>query len=237
MRNSIFSASVLLTIAACSSNDKKPAPSNDDTSSASESVQGMSQLLSAMQSGDAEAVADDALSLTLLSVAPASMTRTIALPTKWPTPRGESFTGSATCSSDSCTFVDYGDTGAGYSYTLNGTISYDGTVLAVDLTFDETYGGDEVTWALNGQITVTPSLIDGELKEHLTANDGSSSADMEIDVTYDHVDLDGSECPIDGSVTLDVSVTSTGQDAGSYSGTITADFGPSCGQVTVTASN
>jgi hypothetical protein len=108
---------------------------------------------------------------------------------------------------DNCNFV---------TYTVDGTVTVNGDDVEIDL--DITTSG--VTISFVGTITVTSTLIDGEILITSTV----ASVGFSVDVIFDQIVItDG--CPTGGSITVDPS-TSAGPIR-----TVRADFGPNCGDV------
>ena len=104
-------------------------------------------------------------------------------------------------------------------YTLDGTITVSGDQLDIDLSIVFS----AVTITFQGSLTVTPTLIDGTFSVNSTVQ----SVGFAIDVTFDVVELSAG-CPVGGSIIVDPSL-STGQIR-----SVQADFGPACGDVTLT---
>lgn len=243
MRNIILPASLLLAFTACSSNSPKKLQTTVNPSGASDAVQSITELTSGLNSSDPQSVADAVLAMTAAGesvIVPAGGESATArlksmIPDSWPRPRfTPAVTGSANCTPTSCTFDNYGDSEDGESFLLNGTISWDGTTLSVDLTFDITGDGVTVSWQEQGMVTITPTLIDGSIHSKGSANAQGESGSWDISVDYESIGLDSSGCPISGAlgVSVDVSVSGS-QDSGQYSGDATIDFGPSCGAYSI----
>jgi hypothetical protein len=142
-------------------------------------------------------------------------------------------TGTCECTADSCHFVDCSESGI----TINGDISKSGDTYTWDLSI--TIEGDatlSLDWNMSGEITVTPTLIDGRL-----STDGHGTIDYEgthgeydydIDVAYNAIGL--SDCgPSSGSIealvaySVDVSGPN-GSASEDFSGRGTVSFGAGC---------
>jgi len=143
--------------------------------------------------------------------------------------------GSATCDSNGCTFDHYGDTFEGYTYSIDGSIRRSGDTLTFDLTYDVTSSGFNFHWEMDGHLTVSSTLIDGDVHAHGDADVSSDGRNYNIgwdfDVDYNSIGLDGSGCPISGSLTAEVAYSVSGAQSGSYRAAGSVTFGPSCGQV------
>lgn len=102
------------------------------------------------------------------------------------------------------------------TYQIDGTVSTSGNDITVDLTV--TAAG--VANSFTGTITATPTLLDGTLHvESVVASVGFS-----VDITFDSIGIT-SGCPTSGSLTVDPSFTGNGIRS------VTATFGPNCGDV------
>ncbi len=237
MRTSLLSTSAFVVLTACSSDPPAKPHGTVSGTSARTSITSIHDVSTAMASGSASSAAGAVMALTAAGesvVTPSSSSPRIALPTAWPkgTTR-ESLTGSATCTPDSCTFDNYGDSDSYGSYLLNGTITDSGDTLTFDLTLDVTTTEGSLHWTLDGSLTVTPALIDGSVHSHgsATGSAGSNAYDVtwDVDVDFRSIGLDSSGCPVSGSLSAAVSF----QDASAtYSAQGTASFGPACGDVT-----
>jgi len=239
MRNSILTA--CLALAACSSN---PPKSNlaVDGASASASIKSMSDAVSGLSGDNAESVATAMLAFTSAGetlIAPRSMTgRAVEsmplVPKAWPRALSENVTGTATCSNSSCTYDHYGDSSPSGSYELNGTISWSNNSISVHLTFDITGASFTYHWQIDGDVSWSPTSIDGSMESMGTLSANGDSATWDLTVDYQHIGLDGSGCPSSGSLAISVDVMSSGPSApGNYSGSADVSFGPVCGDFTV----
>ena len=164
-------------------------------------------------------------------VVPTGGSPRIAMPRTWPTGHTyESFTGSATCTPDACTFDHYGDADQYGSYEINGSISRSGDTLSFDLTLDVVATSGSLHWTLDGSLTVTPSLIDGSVHSHGTASSTMYQVTWDVDVDYQAIGLDASGCAVSGALAASVSM----QDgSASYAAAGTIHFGPACGEVSL----
>ena len=236
MRHSLF----ILAIAACGSSQPTATKGTIDGTSARTSIGSVHDVVSAMASNNPSSAASAVLALTA-----AGESVVVAAPTKLELPHppitakpaGEAFTGTATCTATSCTFMNFGDSDQYGSYSINGTISDNNGVLAFDLTYDLTTANLTFHWELDGQVTVDATHIDGNVHSHGDANgsdqSGSFAVTWDIAVDYRNIGLDASGCPISGSLAATVQFTAQNNGSGgSYDVAGTAAFGPACGQVT-----
>ncbi|MBI5526223.1 MAG: hypothetical protein HY897_07795 [Deltaproteobacteria bacterium] len=130
--------------------------------------------------------------------------------------------------------------------TITGTMTIDGDTVTFDLSIafsggasagGSSYGAD-VAVTLKGDVTATSDSLKGEVEVAMTANvsgsevpGGSTSAAATTSIDYD-VTLDSSGCPTGGTMTVAASASaSSGGSSSSGSATVTAEFGPACGDV------
>src|SRR5690606_33718828 len=144
-------------------------------------------------------------------------------------------TGTCECDDSGCTFDQCGDAG----WSINGTIGISGNTYTVDLELAINTAGVDWAWSYEGEITVTDTLIDGELSgegggEITNPNDGSTvSLDWSWSVNYDSVELDSTGCAVGGTLDATVSYSAgSAQGGGNFSGSGSVEFGPTCGTVT-----
>lgn len=135
--------------------------------------------------------------------------------------------------SGNCTF----DMCGGGGYTMSGTITKSGDVYAVDVTMDLNSGGAMYHWVYTGSVTMTATLISGDLHgagEGTVSGGGQTiTYNFDWDVTYNDIGLDGTGCATSGSLDAHVSFSVDGTGgAGNYSGDATVTFGPACGTAT-----
>ena len=206
------------------------------------SVESVHDVFAAMDSGNGENAADAVLALTAagqIVVTPGQARELPAesfMPLTWGHSKiSRNVTGSATCDANGCTFDHYGDTFDGYTYSIDGSIRRSGDTLTFDLTYDVASSGFNFHWAMDGHLTVTSALVDGEVHAHGDADvssDGRTyNVGWDFDVDYNQIGLDGSGCPISGSLTAEIQYTVSGAQSGSYRAAATASFGPTCGAV------
>jgi hypothetical protein len=202
-----------------------------NTASASSAVTQVGSIATAFDSGDGAAAAGAVFSMG----ASAQSILTPSAETARQLGGVRAATGTCECDASGCTFVDCGDSG----WTINGSLGVDGDTYAIDLDLDVNSAGLAWAWSYDGEITVTPTLIDGSLSgegggEFTNQQDGSS---IELDFTwavdYNDIELDGSSCAVGGSLDAEVSYSASGSNgSGSYSGSGHVDFGPACGDAT-----
>jgi hypothetical protein len=138
------------------------------------------------------------------------------------------------CDETSCTFTECGDVAG--TWEINGTISKSGDTYTFDYTMDFNQVGYVWTFATDGEITISTTLIDGSLSSDGdgTFDDGQGNqieSSWAWDLTANDIGLDGTGCATSGS--MDASVDYSGSVNGqsySYSGDATVTFGPACGQ-------
>ncbi|HWO21609.1 MAG TPA: hypothetical protein VNO30_22725 [Kofleriaceae bacterium] len=147
--------------------------------------------------------------------------------------------GTATCDAASCTFAKYGIGIPYISYRLDGTITRSGDSLQLDLTHAYADHVSRMTWAIDGSVTLTSTLLDGSFHGH---GDGAAApfiydigpVTRDVVVEYDAVQLDPAGCPVGGSLhAISVYDDPTGgqgnDNAPSFDIEATITFGPACG--------
>lgn len=214
-----------------------------NTTGARTSVESVSDVFAALDRGDGTDAAGAVVALTAagqIVVTPSareqqSLPALAELVPAWPSRKSSSaFTGTATCDSNGCVFDHFGDSYAGSTYEINGSIRHEGDLLAFDLTYDITGSGLQFHWEMDGRVRVNASQIDGEVHSHGDAditNEGRSyDVSWDFDIDYNNIGLvDG--CPVSGSLsaTVGYAVSGNGQ-AGNYRARGSVSFGPACGQ-------
>lgn len=233
MRIIMASLAIAATAAACGGSDKDPGTVNPQ--SARTSIDQVGHVDAALAASDGAQAASAVAAMTAAGqgiVTPAAPQGLIGLaPDHLPRPLVFSAqTGTANCTPTGCTFTNFGDDTPGNTWKIDGTISKSGDTITFDLTYDVTSGGTMVDWSIDGSVTVTPTSIDGTVNSSGTTNGGGQNVSWDVSVHYDGVQLDGSGCPIGGSVTASTSYTVGGVNAYDVEGSVT--FGPACGQTT-----
>lgn len=232
MRILMASLAIAATAAACGGSDKDPGTVNAQSARTSIDQVGAVNASLAASNGNQAASAVAAMTAAGQSiVTPSAPAGLIGLaPERLPRPLVFSAqTGTANCTPTGCTFTNFGDDTPGNSWTIDGTISKSGDRITFDLTYDVTSGGTTVDWSIDGSVTVTATSIDGTVNSSGTTNAGAGgNVSWDVSVDYNNVQLDGTGCPIGGSVTASTSYTVAGQNAYDVEGTVT--FGPACGQ-------
>ena len=223
----------MVLVCACGGGDDSGIDTQANTAAASTAVTQLGTLSSSFGSGDGAGAATAAYSFggaASTLVQPATQQPQSILPDL------HAVTGTCECTENSCTFTNCGDE-AGI-WTINGTISRSGDDYSFDLEMDINQAGFAWSWATAGDITISDTLIDGSM-----SGDGDGTFDdqqggtVEVawswDVDADNIQLDGTGCAVGG--TMDASVTyeaGNSQGGGSFSGSGSVEFGPTCGQVT-----
>jgi hypothetical protein len=140
--------------------------------------------------------------------------------------------------------------GGTYTYdgcgTVEGTVTVEGDTVKFDLTLSVTGAagtgtGDysaSVGITLKGEVTVTSESLKGKIDMAVNVEasgtgvpGGATSASATTSVEYD-VTIDSSGCPTGGTMKVSASASgTTGGSSGSGSASVTAEFGPACGDV------
>ena len=237
---------VAMAFAACGSDGPTYQKAQIDDAQASAAITNLAGVRMAMTNGDGSAVADRVMSLTAggesLLAPPSGSAAAAVIPrglllklATRPAPR-ESFTGSATCDDSGCTYDHFADSGDFGTFELDGSIHATANSISVDLTMTITSSdGLDMTWALDGALTVTASEIDGNFHAHGDANDAQSQTSITWDesVDYNAIGLDASGCPISGSLSAQLAYSGhSPQGGGSLALEGGIGFGPACGQYT-----
>jgi len=240
MRTYLLASIALIT--ACGGGDGPPVQQGTvNTAGAQSSVESVHEILVAMEAADGQSAANAVMALTAAGqivvspVAPSPRALVGMVPRDWSaksaSPR---LTGSAACTESGCTFVDLGDDTEFGSYRINGSIQRTGDLLTFDLTYDLTLDSLVFHWDMDGRITVTPTLIDGEIHSNgnaeVTSEGESYAVSWGFDVIYDRIVLDDGGCPIGGSLSATVAYELSGATAGGYHAGGSLRFGPTCGQ-------
>jgi hypothetical protein len=137
--------------------------------------------------------------------------------------------GTASCDAGGCVFDHFGDDFSGYAWEITGTISISGGdyVFALDLTIDTDMV--HLHWRMDGEMTVTDTSIDGEVRIVADGTSGGSDVSWEVTVDYIDVVLDASGCPIGGRLDARSIFTGDGRELWNLEGFVT--FGPTCGEI------
>jgi hypothetical protein len=228
----LMASLAIVTLVACGGSDKDPGTVNPQ--SARTSINQVGQVNAAMAASNGGQAASAVAAMTaagqgivtpagpsgLIGLAPAELPRPLVLAAQ---------TGTATCSPTSCTFTNFGDDTPGSAWTIDGTITKSGDTITFDLTYDIESGGQTVNWNIDGSVAVTATSIDGTVNSNGSATGGpAGGVSWDVSVRYDAVQLDGTGCPIGGSVTASTSYEAAGRAVYNVEGTVS--FGPACGQ-------
>lgn len=140
------------------------------------------------------------------------------------------------CLCDAAGNCTFDQCGMGSGYELTGTITKSGDVYAVDVTVDLNTTGIMYAWRYSGSVTMTATLIDGQLEGDGTGTvmGGGQTVSYSHDWTVDYnmIGLDAQGCATSGSMEASVDFSVSGASAGNYSGSATITFGPACGTAT-----
>ncbi|HVV85851.1 MAG TPA: hypothetical protein VHE35_22485 [Kofleriaceae bacterium] len=232
MRSTLFASVAIVALAACGGSD--PSPGTVNSQNARTSIDQVGQVNAALAASDGNMAASAVAAMTAAGQgivspsAPAGRLEGLA-PDHLPRSLVSSAaTGTANCTAAGCTFDHFGDDTPGNGWTIDGSISKSGDTITFDLTYDVTSGGATVDWSIDGSVTVTATSIDGSVHSKGTSSSGpAGGVSWDVSVDYQNVQLDGSGCPIGGSIHA-----STAYDfaAGSYDVAGDVTFGPACGQ-------
>jgi hypothetical protein len=230
-KTSLLSLASLALVAACGGGGHDKGTVNTTSARTSvDQVGAVSTTMTAMNGGGAAAAVQSMTSAGQSIVTPAQAQRLIGLMSDHEKGAILNATGTADCTPTMCTFTSYGDTG----FTINGTISRSGDAHTFDLTYDIISAGTTLHWEIDGTVTVTASLVDGNVHSHgVTMVEGGSAAGVNVtwDVTVDYNDIarDAQGCPTGGSVHAVTAYSVNGMTGFDVEGTAT--FGPACGDV------
>jgi hypothetical protein len=160
------------------------------------------------------------------------------------TPAVVPLVGGCDCDASGCQFD--GCAADDGSWSIDGTIEVSGDSYSFDVAMTQHQASDGFTsdtdLTTTGEISISADRIDGhvagEIDSEITVSDpdGSTTVSGWIDWDIDaaQIGLDGTRCPVSGS--LDASVSAEAQSGGrdaDYSGSGTVEFGPACGDATV----
>ncbi len=240
MKNFILAASVVF-VGACGG-DEPVHKGTVNPTGARTSVESLHDVFAALDTSSGEGAASAVLSLTAagqIIVTPSGAREQLPveafMPLHWEASKASrNLTGSATCNANGCVFDHYGDTTSGASYSINGSISRNGDELTFDLTYDVTSQGLDFHWNMDGHVRVNATLIDGEVHsdgDATVSSDGRTyHVGWDVDVDYNAIGLDGTGCPISGSLSATVGYSVSGAQSGTYRAAGSVSFGPACGQ-------
>lgn len=226
---------LLASLAACGGDDESSTPTTADTASASASISGMSTFAASIQGANGADAAFAAFQIGAAAqaiVIPATDGQSTAALRVPPSP---AVTGTCTCDPSGCTFEACGDDGG--LWTIDGAIDVDGDHYTFDLQLAVGTNGLAFDWSYEGDLTITPALIDGT-----ASGDGGGSLEDDEghsfdfswswDVDWNEIVLDAASCATGGSLDASVSYDVSGSGArGSFSGSASVAFGPACGDV------
>lgn len=152
--------------------------------------------------------------------------------------------GDCTCSATGCQFD--GCAADDGSWTIDGAIDVAGDIYTFDVSVTQHYATEDTStdnaMTTSGEITISPTLIEGHLSGDVDTvltysdEDGETriTAWFEWSLTGNQIALDAGRCPVGGS--LDASVSAEAETGGrdaDYSGSGTVTFGPACGDAAV----
>lgn len=142
-------------------------------------------------------------------------------------------TGSAVCTTTSCTFTGYGIYGGHLIVTMNGTATRTGDSIAFAITYDMYEHFSSGAWTLDGALSVTADRVDGSVHAHGTGSGEDAGITWDIVVDYHAITRDAEGCPVGGSLHAVTSYDASqeAQVAGSrasFDVQGTATFGPTC---------
>jgi hypothetical protein len=155
-----------------------------------------------------------------------------AAPQAYGTARQRDSHGTCDCTGTSCTFTDCTSDGtSGATWSISGTMSWDGEMFMCDLTITGDFQGFSYSMHETCDLALTATSVDGSL-----ATDGSyeipaqagvpggASASWTSSMGFNMVEFDGNGCPTSGSLDVSSSVTAGGaQYAGSGTVTFTGE--------------
>jgi hypothetical protein len=228
----VMASLALITVAACGGSDKDPGTVNPQ--SARTSIDQVGAVNASLQASDGGQAASAVAAMTAAGqsiVTPSGTAGLLGLaPDHLPRPEVLSAqTGTAECTPAGCTFNNYGDDTPGNSTTIDGTISKSGDTITFDLTYDIDSGGQMIDWAIDGSVTVTATSIDGTVDSSGSTSGGAGgNVSWDVSVTYNDVQLDGTGCPIGGSITASTEYSVAGFTGFNVEGSVS--FGPACGE-------
>jgi hypothetical protein len=113
--------------------------------------------------------------------------------------------------------------------SIDGTIAIAGDTITTDLSLTASGSGTSVDVTYKGSVAVTATTLAGDL----TFKYAVSGVTYTVDVNYDALVVDASQCLVGGSLTIDASYKIAGVSisTGSTSATVQFDFGPVCGDL------
>ena len=242
MRNTISSstavsfASILFALSGCGSDEPDYTRGTINNASAEAAIESISEVGAAIRNGSGEESASGVLALTAVG-------QTLVIPSGagylQAPPLGlvrrdldrAALTGTATCDATGCIYDGFGDDSESGSYRIDGFIRHTGDTFAVDLTFTLTSAEYTFDWTIDGSITVTPTLIDGEIHSHGSSRGDGYAISWDVDLDYDAIGLDAGGCPVSGRLAAQVAYEVSGEGGrGSFAVAGAVRFGPACGQ-------
>lgn len=230
---SLLSVSFGLSLVACGGDGGgDPGTITPDTATAS--VGQTVELVSALNVADGSEASGSVLALIgldqgiLLPDAPGAKPAPAPSPSSAPSV-APTVHGTADCDARGCVFDHFGDDLSGYAWDIDGTITTDGSTytFALDLTIDSSM--EHLHWRMDGDLTVTPTSIDGELRIVADGTTGSSTVHWDVTVDYVDIVLDPTGCPISGRLDAHSIFTGDGTRLWDLEGFVT--FGPTCGEI------
>jgi len=244
MRNTISSstvsfASIVFALTACGGSDGPDYTRGTiNNASAEAAIESISEVGAAIRNGSGEESASGVLALTAVGqslVIPSGAGYLQAppiglVPRSWSSDR-TALVGTATCDATGCVYDNFGDDSEYGSYRINGFIRHTGDTFAVDLTFTLTSAEYTFDWTIDGSITLTPTLIDGDIHSHGSSTGEGYAISWDVDLDYDAIGVDGSGCPISGRLAAQVAYDVSGEGGrGTFAVAGAVRFGPACGQ-------
>ena len=236
MRSSILFVSI--SVAACTSNhgatSAGPATMTHlSASSATSSVANIRQVRQAMASNDPALALGGVLGFVTIgeeSAAGAPARVVVQLAPGWEKTAAASFTGSASCDANSCTFSGFGESTPGLSIQLDGTIARNGDTFSFDVKMTIVTDTVSLDWQIDGALTITDTTLDGHVHAGGTATASSSTVAWDVTATYSAIQI-VNDCAVGGSLAYDVSAVESGASSRSVHVVGSATFGPACGEV------
>lgn len=178
-------------------------------------------LSSSLQAGDGASLSNNVMGLgmsgpQLIAPQPVPGAALIARAAAVPGPAG----GTVDCTATGCIYDNY-TTDAGGSFVMDGSVltsaSGSTTTVTVDLDITANTGGVMQDWSMTGSLDVSPTLIDGTLKNngsgHLSAQGQNINYTYYEELTYNNVTLSNGQ-PTGGSIFAKWSYNFAGQTVG-----------------------
>jgi hypothetical protein len=226
---------VALGLAACSSEEEKPAQNTAATlqaSNAKMTAQALTTAVTQIQAGKGQESASTLSGLGMLAlgtVAPAGGAAAQAFDGLGHATQADTV-GEAKCDDKSCTFKGFGSNSDGGSFTLDGTMSWSEGKVTCDLTFALTSSVYEMDFHETCDFTTTKTSLDGNFKITGSAKSSyqgaSGSSNWDVSETFKGITFpEGGGCPTAGTLEASATLTANGQ---TYTGGGTVTFDGKC---------